>query len=382
VLSLLPVGLLAAAAFLIVAVESFHKEADAGFLLPSGGSGGFALIAETDVPIFQDLNQAEVRKEHGLTDPLFASVTFFSCRVRGGDDASCLNLYQPLQPRVMSVPVEGFAKSMRFHFGSGLWLEPAEKETPWRLLDRSFDDGAIPAVLDANTAQWILKKGLGDTVDLDNDRGEKVKLRVVGLLEESIFQSEVLVSEANFRKLYPRQEGFSFFLVECKDCSPDDVKHVQSALDSALADQGVRVQTTQSRLQAYLAVENTYLLTFQALGGLGLVLGAAGLAIILLRGVWERRGELALLRALGFSSARLAWLVLAENLALLVLGLATGTAAALASVAPHLAGAGAHVLWLRIGLLLLVVLATGLVAGGLAVFTTIRAPLLMALRRE
>jgi putative ABC transport system permease protein len=98
--------------------------------------------------------------------------------------------------------------------------------------------------------------------------------------------------------------------------------------------------------------------------------------------VWERRGELALLRALGFSSARLAWLVLAENLTLLVLGLAAGTAAALVSVAPHLAGAGAHVLWLRIGLLLLVVLATGLVAGGFAVFTTIRAPLLTALRRE
>jgi len=142
------------------------------------------------------------------------------------------------------------------------------------------------------------------------------------------------------------------------------------------------VQTTASRLQAYLAVENTYLATFQALGGLGLVLGAVGLAIILLRGVWERRGELALLRALGFGSARLAWLVLAENLALLVLGLAAGTAAALVSVAPHLAGAGAHVLWLRISLLLLAVLATGLIAGGLAVLTTLRAPLITAHRRE
>ena len=37
----------------------------------------------------------------------------------------------------------------------------------------------------------------------------------------------------------------------------------------------------------------------QALGRLGLLLGAVGLAIVLLRGVWERRGELALLRALG-----------------------------------------------------------------------------------
>ena len=53
---------------------------------------------------------------------------------------------------------------------------------------------------------------------------------------------------------------------------------------------------------------------------MGLLLGAAGLAIVLLRGVWERRGELALLRALGFRKGRLAWLVLAENLLLLLVG--------------------------------------------------------------
>ena len=46
----------------------------------------------------------------------------------------------------------------------------------------------------------------------------------------------------------------------------------------------------------------------------------AGLAIVLLRGVWERRAELALLQALGFRSGQLAWLVLAENAFLLVLG--------------------------------------------------------------
>jgi ABC-type lipoprotein release transport system permease subunit len=363
--SLLTVGLLAAAAFLIVAVESFHKEAAGDFTLKTGGR--LALIAETDVPVFQDLNRPETRKELGLTgDPLFAKVWFYPCRVRGGDDASCLNLYRPLEPRVMGLP-PGFLEAWRPHFGGTLAPEA---------------DGTVPAYLDANTAEWILKKKLGDVIEVDNERGEKVKLRVVALLQESIFQSEILISEEDFRKAFPGQEGFSFFLVECKDCSDGEVRQVQTALEAALADEGVRVRTPAQRLQAYLAVENTYLATFQALGGLGLILGAAGLAIVLLRGVWERRGELALLRALGFRPARLAWLVLAENLALLLLGLAAGTVAALLSVAPHLAGVGAPELWLRIGVLLLLVLASGLVAGGLAVFTTVRAPLLTALRRE
>jgi ABC-type lipoprotein release transport system permease subunit len=378
--SLLTVGLLAAATFLIVAVESFHKDVGADFLAPTGGSGGFALIAETDVPIFQDLNDAAVRKQFGLTDPLLARVRVHGCRVRGGDDASCLNLYSPLAPRVVGVPRSALGD--RFHFSAAQPQSEPEAQDPWLLLDRPVADGTVPAVVDATTAEYGLHKKLDDPFPVTNERGEQVPLRIVGLLAESIFQSEIVVSEVDFQRLFPRQEGYSMFLVECPDCSGEEVERVQAALETALAEQGVRVQTAASRLQAYLAVENMYLATFQALGGLGLVLGAIGLAIILLRGVWERRGELALLRALGFSAARLAWLVLAENLALLLLGLAAGTVAALVAVAPHLTGAEASGLALRIGILLLCVLATGLIAGAVAVFTTVRAPLLTTLRRE
>ena len=51
--SLLTAALLAAAAFLLVAVESFRRQPGSEFLEKTGGSGGFNLIAETDVPLFQ-----------------------------------------------------------------------------------------------------------------------------------------------------------------------------------------------------------------------------------------------------------------------------------------------------------------------------------------
>jgi ABC-type antimicrobial peptide transport system permease subunit len=201
-------------------------------------------------------------------------------------------------------------------------------------------------------------------------------------LQESIFQSEVLVSDANFLKLFPRQQGFSFLLIDTGDTDAKELPALEKQLNKSMAEFGMDVQTTASRLQGYLAVENTYLATFQALGGLGLILGAAGLAIVLLRGVWERRGELALLTALGFRSGQLAWLVLAENIFFLLLGLAAGTLSALLAVAPHLIGMGAHVLWLHIALLLACVLAVGLIAAVLAVWSTVRTPVLTALRRE
>ena len=61
--SLLTAGLLASAAFLIVVVESFRREPDRDFLNEKAGSGGFALLAESDVPIFQDLNSDSGRDE-------------------------------------------------------------------------------------------------------------------------------------------------------------------------------------------------------------------------------------------------------------------------------------------------------------------------------
>src|SRR5262249_22762925 len=254
---------------------------------------------------------------------------------------------------------------------------PETHSNPWLLLNETAD--AIPVFGEANTVQWILHKGLGQELEVPDERGQPVRLRIVGLLQDSVFQSELLMSEANFLKLYPRQEGYGFFLIDAK---PEHASEVRSLLETELANHGFIVTPTGQRLQAYLAVENTYLSTFQALGGLGLVLGALGLAIVLMRSVWERRGELALLRALGYRQTVLGWLMLAENGFLLVLGLGIGALTALLSVAPHLiAGGGEVPVWRLLGLLILVLL-VGLTAGAAAVAATVRAPLLAALRRE
>src|SRR5262249_29944510 len=103
--SILTAGLLASAAFLIVAVESFRKQTDANYLRKDSGSGGFALLAESDVPLFNDLNSEKGREEVveqlqrrlqqlGLeTGPELAearkeltAVDFLAFRTHGGDD--------------------------------------------------------------------------------------------------------------------------------------------------------------------------------------------------------------------------------------------------------------------------------------------------------
>ena len=126
-------------------------------------------------------------------------------------------------------------------------------------------------------------------------------------------------------------------------------------------------------------MEDTYLSTFQALGGFGLLLGTLGLGVALLRSLIERRGELATLRAFGFRRSRIAGMVVAENGFLLLLGVAVGTVSGLLAVAPRLDGPSP---WAPLLATILAVLAVGLLSCAAAVRSALKAPLLPVLKEE
>jgi ABC-type lipoprotein release transport system permease subunit len=389
--SLLTAGLLAAAAFLLIAVEAFRRRADTA-AAATAANGGCALVAESDQALYLDLNTENGRKpilaklEKGFQDAgadsatvkrrvneaneLLRQVTVLSFRVHAGDDASCLNLARPLQPRVLGVPVTLLSGNRHFDFAAV--DAGAEKANPWSLLD-SKGSKPVPAFGEKNTVEWMLRSGLGKTLPIPGGS----EARIVGLLQDSVLQSALLISEGDFLRLYATDEGYNFFLIATPAGREEEVRGL---LNKGLADRGFEAVPTAQRLESYLAVENTYLSTFQALGGLGLVLGSLGLAVVLLRGVWERRGELALLRALGYRRSTLGLLVLVENAFLLLLGLAAGLVSALAAVAPHLAGEGLP--WRGLLGLLAAVVVVGLGAGAVAAASTLSAPLIPALRRE
>jgi len=139
---------------------------------------------------------------------------------------------------------------------------------------------------------------------------------------------------------------------------------------------------TSRRLAEFLAVQNTYLSTFQSLGGIGLLLGTAGLAVVLLRNVWERRGELSLMRTLGFSQVAIAGMVPSENAALLIAGLFSACFSALVAIAPVIAAQPTAVPWCSLAATLAAVFLTGIAVGVAALVPAMRARVLTALRAE
>jgi ABC-type lipoprotein release transport system permease subunit len=373
--SALAVSVIASAVFILLAVDVFRKGAvaDTG---PASGLGGYTLVAESLLPIAHDLGDASGREALGL--PADPSVRLDGFRLRPGDDASCLNLYQPSNPRILGVR-QAFIDRGRFAFRTSLASSDAERANPWLLLAKAPPDGAVPVVADANSLTYVLHKAVGDTIEVPHSNGP-VRLRVVASLSDSLFQGELLMSEANFIALFPEHEGYRLFLGETTGRSVTDVA---TEIEDRLSAFGVDAVPAMDRLAEFHRVENTYLGTFQTLGGLGLLLGTIGLSAVLLRNVVERRRELALLAAVGYEPADIRLILLAESASLLVLGLVIGAAAAAVASAPAYIERGGRLPISVVGFTVVgAVLVAGLASTALAARAATRQPLLSALRSE
>jgi hypothetical protein len=373
--SVLAIAVVASATFMLISVEAFRRTTRISTTDRHTGVGGYALQVEMLIPIVHDPNDAEGRRILGLTSLGAATIEPF--RLLPGEDASCLNLYEPKNPRILA-PRDSFLAENRFVFRGSLASNDAERANPWLLLQRNESDDAVPVIADANSMTYVLHRKLGDDIVLT--RGDRmIRLRLVAALDDSMFQGELLMSQANFLRLFPEHQGYQFALVETP---PDQMEKVSAALEGALSDFGADAKSTVERLAEFHKVENTYLSTFQTLGGLGLLLGTLGLGAVLMRNVLERRRELALLQALGYRPVHVLGMVLAENAWLLVAGLVTGTVCALVAIAPVLLERGGRLPVASLLLLLGSVLLVGLTASFGATTAALRSPLLPSLRAE
>jgi putative ABC transport system permease protein len=369
--SVLAIGVVAAATFILIAVDAFRRDAPLENDLQSG-TGGYELFVESLLPAVHDPETSAGQQALNLTNLDGVSIERF--RLRPGDDASCLNLYQPQDPRILGVS-DRFVDAGRFAFHAAI----DDRNNAWSLLREVHPDGSIPVIADITSMTYVLHRAVGDEIVI-RVAGRPVRLRIVAALRDSVFQSELLMSDANFRAIFPEREGFHVMLV---DTPPGREAEISAEIENGLSDLGADATSVAQRLAEYHRVENTYLSTFQTLGGLGLLIGTIGLGAVLVRNVLERRRELALLGAVGYRRRHFVLMLTAESLSLLVIGLVVGALSAALAVAPAAIERGGRLPLSTGGLLLLfVVFVAGLVSTVVAARLATRGPLLAALKAE
>ena len=327
--SLTVVGLIATAVFMVLSVASFRKQVGADWLERGSGTGGFTFWIETTAP------QNPARD--GLTQgfELFAGQAaalgeIVPLRAGVGDNANCFNLNSTSQPRLLAVD------SARLGSRGAFRLKGPAAESGWGSLQVPAPDGLIPALVDETTLLWALKRKIGDVLTYADEVGREFGVRIVGTLPDSLFQGYLIIDETAFLKKFPSHPGFSLFLVDAK--TKEDLPELRRRLEAVGADVGARVDLTRDVLSAFHQIENTYIAIFNVLGTLGVVLGSLGLAIVVARNLRERRGEFAVMTAIGIPRRVLGRMVFAEFGRLVIWGILIGAVTSAIAVWPNLAG--------------------------------------------
>lgn len=367
--SLAVLGMMAGGIFLVVAVNAFRISAGSDVAKRDSGTGGFTLIGESSLPVYEDLNSKAGREAFGLDDEDVVGLRVLPFRVRAGDDASCLNLNRAQNPQLVGVDAAKLAEAKAFAFsGKG----------DWSLL-KSAEGDEVPGIADMATAMWGLGKGVGDVIEYDLGGEKKLKVKLVALLAGSVLQGKIVIDEAAFIKAMPDTAGYRFYLIDAPM-----VKRSEMAANvmRQLEPRGLALEPTEQRLNAFSAVQNTYIGIFTVLGGLGVLLGTAGLGVLVARHVMERKGELGLLQAIGFQPGALRRLVIGEHTALLLGGTVLGVLSAALAVWPNLQQASHDLPTGFVLKLVLAIVAFGFVVCALAATLALRGRLVEAIRKE
>lgn len=369
------IGLMASGLFVVFTVGANRKSSLPDAEKRSSGTGGFAFLAESSMPILEDLNLEKGKQAYGL-ETVGDSVRFVQFRLKEGDDASCLNLNRITQPQVLGVDPQQLIRRDAFTFAQSVSEAGPDK---WSVLDHELSDNVIPGVADLTVIIWGLGMSVGDTLTYVDEKGAEFKIKLMAGLANSILQGNVIISEKYFLNRYPSISGYRFMLV---DAPGHEREALSQTISHAMQDEGLDLYSAAARLAEFSNIENTYLSIFLILGTFGLIIGSIGIMIVIRRSVNERKGELALLQAVGFDTRSLQQFVLSEHLFLLFTGVLLGSAAALFSMFPSLLTPGSVIPWFTIILLLILVVFNGGFWTVMATSKALRGELIEGLREE
>lgn len=280
-------------------------------------SAGFDLMMDVNptnpVPI------DSVRETEGVVD-VVALVRGFTGRFT--------TKYRSDRPNILTGITDGFLRYGTPHLGK-------------RASDFIDDQAAFRAVVHDPTLTIVpstfLQGGGGPAVDalqpgdvvtvVNAANGEKRDLKIAGVVDREFLQNGALVGADFARSFLSPQAVDSRFYV--KVAQGADAEKVAERLQGEFVPNGVHAETFVHRVTAALSQNQAFINLLKGYLGLGLLIGVAGLGVVMIRAVRERRRQIGMLRAMGFPArvVRSAFLLESSFLALqgIALGIALGT---------------------------------------------------------
>ncbi len=162
---------------------------------------------------------------------------------------------------------------------------------------------------------------VGETIELKDKDDNIVSKKIIGIIDTTFIQGIYSYEE------YVREEfGFtssSYFLFSIKE--GEDVVDTAKEIESSFLKNGMQAIAVRTMVLESIKAMNQFFNLFNAFMGLGLIIGIAGLGIITIRSVHERRQEIGMMRAIGFKRRMVLSSFLIETSFISILGIVIGT---------------------------------------------------------
>lgn len=160
-----------------------------------------------------------------------------------------------------------------------------------------------------------------------NLNGGTAEVTVIGVIDQQVSMLFGLyMSQEGFSEIFAQPSNYTYFVQ-----TADGVDNTAFAADAeaALIQYGVQADAMQDLLDEQLAINRGFIYLVQGFMALGLVVGIAALGVVSFRSVVERRQQIGMLRAIGYSRGMVSASFLIESFMITILGVLSGTALAL-----------------------------------------------------
>jgi putative ABC transport system permease protein len=198
----------------------------------------------------------------------------------------------------------------------------------------------------------------GDTVAVvDPITGARTERKVIGIVDTDVTNFGVYMSKSSLHAAVSRVTPSLFYMTVD---GGQDPSALGARLQGRFFRDGVEATTFRHQVERFASVSLQFLRLMQGYLALGLLVGIAGLGVVMVRAVRERRHSVGVLRSLGFQAGQVRTAFLLESAFIAIEGILVGTVLALITsnqlVATGQFGKGVifTIPWAQIGILITV----------------------------
>jgi len=168
-----------------------------------------------------------------------------------------------------------------------------------------------------------LSIGVGSTVVIRDAFNHSQVVTVIGVMKQSLIRG-LFVNESVVTGGFGTNTSF-ITLFRFRDAlSEREQERIAKAVESEFLENGMQTFLIRKELEGTLRTIKDFFYLMEAFIGLGLIVGIAGLGVITIRSVTERRQQIGMLRAIGFRRGMILRIFVIESSFIAILGILVG----------------------------------------------------------